>query len=99
MMTELIFGKNMKRKTALKVIHSASYSRAAYLRAKVLIALSGNCHEQSLLFRSLKQDEMAAAYAETSTGLHSEALKLFPLYPHPDFIAGKVWARTNGFDE
>lgn len=75
------------------------FSRAAYLRAKVLDTLSSNCHEQHLLFQTLGQSEMAEAFAEASTGLAAEARRLFPLYPHPDFIAGRDWARANGFDE
>lgn len=89
----------MPSKTALKVVSTQDFTRAAYLRAKVLQALSSNCHEQHLLFRSLGQEEMADAYTEASSGLHAEAQKLFPLYPHPEFMAGQAWARANGFDE
>ncbi|MDR6208172.1 hypothetical protein QF025_006973 [Paraburkholderia graminis] len=32
-------------------------------------------------------------------GLHEQARKLFPLYPHPQFAAGQQWARENGFNE
>jgi len=88
-----------KALTVVPVAVSPQFSRANYLRAKVLNGLSSNCHDQSLLFQALKQDEMADAYAEASAGLHDEARKLFPLYPHPDFIAGQAWARENGFDE
>lgn len=76
-----------------------TFTRAAYLRAKVLDNLGSQCHEQHLLFSSLGNEEMAGAYAEASTALHVEARKLFPLYPHPDFIAGNQWARANGFSE
>lgn len=89
----------MGRTGELKVALAANYTRAAYLRAKVLDTLSSNCHEQHLLFRTLGQDEMADAFSEASKGLHEEARKLFPLYPHTDFIAAQAWARANGFDE
>jgi hypothetical protein len=75
------------------------FTRSAYLRAKVLAALASQCHNQHLLFASLGQDEMAEAYAEAKAGLHDQARKLFPLYPHPHFAAGKKWARENGFNE
>ncbi len=87
------------RRRAVAVAGGDAYTRAGYLRAKVLDSLSGVCHEQSMLFRSLKQEEMADAYLEASSALNAEARKLFPLYPHPDFIAGQQWARANGFDE
>lgn len=77
----------------------ARLARAAYLRAKVLDILSSQCHEQALLFGSLNQDEMADAYREAESPLASESRKLFPLYPHPDFMAGREWANANGFDE
>lgn len=75
------------------------FTRAAYLRAKVLASLASQCHDQHLLFVSLGQDEMAEAYAEATAGLHDQARKLFPLYPHPQFAAGQRWARENGFNE
>jgi hypothetical protein len=87
------------RRKLVAVQAAASWTRADYLRAKVLHVMSANCHEQMLLFQSLKQDEMANAYSEASSGLHAQALKLFPLYPHADFMAGQTWARANGFDE
>ena len=89
----------MSRKTVLKVVHDLAFSRSAYLRAKVLNTLSSNCHEQAMLFRSLGQEEMSEAFSEASSVLHAEARRLFPLYPHPDFIVGQDWARNNGFDE
>lgn len=90
----------MPRKTAaLKVVNPHGFTRSNYLRAKVLDNLSSNCHEQQLLFRSLGQEEMADVYTDAGQGLHDEARKLFPLYPHPDFIAGQEWAKANGFDE
>ena len=89
----------MPRKTALKMVEAPQFTRAAYLRAKVLDTLATNCHEQYLLFSSLAQAEMAEAFSEASSSLHAEARKLFPLYPHPDFIAGRDWALTNGFGE
>lgn len=89
----------MPRKTSLKVVKQHTFTRADYLRAKVLDNLSSNCHEQQLLFRSLGQEEMADVYTDAGQGLHDEARKFFPLYPHPDFIAGQKWAKANGFDE
>ena len=77
----------------------AALSRAAYLRAKVLDSLASQCHEQGLLFDSLNLEEMADAYREASAALNQEARKLFPLYPHPNFMAGQQWARDNGFHE
>lgn len=88
----------MPRKNALAVVKANEFTRAAYLRAKVLDTLSTNCHEQFLLFDSLGHEEMATAFSEASSGLHVEARKLFPLYPHEDFIAGREWAQANGFD-
>jgi hypothetical protein len=85
--------------TALSPKKKEAFSRAAYLRAKVLESLSNQCHDQQLLFSSLGQDEMADAYAEASSGLHEQARKLFPLYPHPRFAARQQWARENGFNE
>lgn len=85
--------------TPVSVNKKQDFSRAAYLRAKVLEGLASQCHEQQLLFLSLGQDEMADVYAEASSGLHEQARKLFPLYPHPQFAAGQQWARENGFNE
>ncbi|AJZ56313.1 hypothetical protein [Paraburkholderia fungorum] len=78
---------------------SAALARAAYLRAKVLDSLSDQCHAQGLLFDALNYDEMAEAYREAHHSLAEQARKLFPLYPHPDFMAGREWANANGFDE
>lgn len=88
----------MARKNPLAAIKTHEFTRAAYLRAKVLDTLSTNCHEQFLLFDSLGHEEMATAFSEASAGLHAEAGKLFPLYPHTDFIAGREWAQANGFN-
>lgn len=77
----------------------AHFTRASYLRAKVLDSLAGQAHEQSNLFSSLGQEELAEAYSQASNGLHIEARKLFPLYPHEDSIAGREWANANGFAE
>jgi hypothetical protein len=41
----------------------------------------------------------SGAYEEASAGLHEQARKLFPLYPHPRFAVGQQWARENGFNE
>ena len=73
------------------------FTREAYFRAKVFDSLASQCHEQGLLFDSLNHEEMADAYREASAALNDEARKLFPLYPHPDFIAGQQWTRDNGF--
>lgn len=89
----------MPRKSNLKVVNGQQFTRAAYLRAKVLDSLSDTCHAQSQLFGSLGQQEMADAYSEASHSLSEEARKLFPLYPHPEFMAGRDWALANGFDE
>ncbi|MCX4175667.1 MULTISPECIES: hypothetical protein [Paraburkholderia] len=78
---------------------TAAFTRAAYLRAKVLDSLSGQGHDQALLFGSLNNDERADAYSEAQTALANEARKLLQLYPHPDFMAGRGWANANGFDE
>jgi hypothetical protein len=82
-----------------KMALPTAFERAAYLRAKVLDNLASQCHEQSLLFDSLNHEEMADAYREASAALNEEARKLFPLYPHPGFMAGQQWARDNGFHE
>lgn len=76
-----------------------AFERAAYLRAKVLDSLSDQCHSQALLFDALNHEEMADAYREAHSALAEQARKLFPLYPHPDFMAGRDWANANGFDE
>ena len=83
----------------VKTVPPAAFERAAYLRAKVLDSLASQCHEQGLLFDSLNHEEMADAYRDASVALNKEARKLFPLYPHPDFMAGQQWARDNGFHE
>lgn len=77
----------------------ANFTRTAYFRAKVLDSLAAQAHEQSNLFSSLGQEELAEAYSQASNGLHTEARKLFPLYPHEDSIAGRQWANANGFAE
>lgn len=79
--------------------NTAEFTRSAYLQAKVLESLAGHAHEQSKLFDSLSQEELAEAYAQASSSLHDEARKLFPLYPHIDHIAGRKWANANGFNE
>lgn len=78
---------------------ATEFTRAVYLRAKVLDSLANQCHDQGLLFSSLGNDEMSDAYDEASSALSAEARKLFPLYPHPEFIAGREWANANGFNE
>ncbi|WP_176060227.1 hypothetical protein [Paraburkholderia sp. BCC1876] len=83
----------------LMTTESTAFNRAAYLRSKVLDSLASQCHEQNLPFSSLAHEEMADAYSEAGTALHAKARKLFPLYPHRDFMAGKEWARATGFGE
>lgn len=73
----------------LSTTGSTAFSRAAFLRAKVLDSLASQCHEQHLLFSSLTHEEMADAYAEASTALHAEARKLFPLYPPSRLYGGQ----------
>ncbi|WP_161553658.1 hypothetical protein [Paraburkholderia caledonica] len=45
--------------TSVSAEKKPEFSRAAYLRAKVLDGLASQCHEQHLLSSSLGQDEMA----------------------------------------
>ena len=78
---------------------ASEFTRTAYLRAKVLDSLASQTHEQSNLFASLGQEELAEAYSQASNGLHAVARKLFPLYPHDEFVAGREWANANGFSE
>ena len=84
---------------AVKTVLPPAFGRAAYLRAKVLDSFANQCHEQGLLFDSLNHEEVADADREASAALNKEARQLFPLYPHPDFKAGKQWAREIGFSE
>lgn len=82
-----------------KLKKKIEFTREGYLKAKVLHSLSSFCHDQGLLFGDLGNEEMADVYADAHGSLADEARKLFPLYPHPDFIAGQEWARAQGFNE
>jgi hypothetical protein len=80
-------------------VTSATFARLAYLRAKLRDSLSEQCHAQALLFASLNHDETAVANREAHTARAEQARKLFRLYPHPGFLAGRAWANANGFSE